>query len=643
MSISTLINRISYSGNGVTTAFSYPYQFLAAADLVVIERDTTTGVETTKALNTDYTVSGGNGSSGTVTAVTAPASGKTWTIYNDPALTQSLDLYENDVSPAETKERAWDRLTLIAQRLKDRIDRSVRLSEGFSSSFDPSMPTDLPRGGVLYVNDATDGLECGPGTAASRASKYLAFDSDGDPIASAGPVSGVPVSSFMETVLDDASAAAALTTLGVSAFIQTLLNDADAATARNTLGASGGLWPASLGGTGLSSYTAGDIPYASGAATFSKLALGSTGKQLVSNGSAPSYEDPIFFKNWIINGNFDFWQRKTTQANITTDTYVADRFKYFSNGGTAARFTLSQSTDVPTQAESGFQSKYSMKLACTTLDGSIGAAEAASVQYRMEGFDYAQLKGKTVVLSFWVKSNKTGTYGIGFRNAGAGLPDRGYAATYTINASNTWEKKTIAVTFNYSGGTDDFINNCGLYIDFSLLAGTDFHLTPTTWTNLSGNQVLQVTTSSQVNFADSTSNEIYFAQIMLNVGATAAPFSRAGGNVGGELKLCQRYYEKSYNHDVDPGAVTSEGHVSLVAAVTGTTETVIPFRVRKRIEPTTVTSYSTDGTASRVRDASVPGNVTPTIDTIGETSARIYWASTDTRVYRFNWIADAEL
>lgn len=52
-----------------------------------------------------------------------------------------------------------------------------------------------------------------------------------------GKDAAVVLSTFAKTLLDDASAGAALTTLGVSAFVQTILDDADAAAVRTTIGA----------------------------------------------------------------------------------------------------------------------------------------------------------------------------------------------------------------------------------------------------------------------------------------------------------------------------------------------------------------------------------------------------------------------
>lgn len=77
----------------------------------------------------------------------------------------------------------------------------------------------------------------------------------------------------------------------ISAFGRSLLDDAAATNGRDTLGASSGVWPATLGGTGQSSFTVGDLLYASTTTALSKLAAGTSGYVLTSGGAgvAPSW------------------------------------------------------------------------------------------------------------------------------------------------------------------------------------------------------------------------------------------------------------------------------------------------------------------------------------------------------------------
>lgn len=178
MTVSTDDPRRSYNGNGTTDTFATPY-FLLNADIKVYVDDTL------QTESTHYTLTGaGVVAGGSVVMVTPPPTGTAnVVIINDPALTQGLDLVENDLNPAETREQAFDRLTIIAQRLADLIDRGVRLSDT-----DTASTLTLP---VL----------------ADRASQFLAFDASGNLIASEG--SGTPTSAFMGTVVAATTAAAA--------------------------------------------------------------------------------------------------------------------------------------------------------------------------------------------------------------------------------------------------------------------------------------------------------------------------------------------------------------------------------------------------------------------------------------------------
>jgi len=135
MTVSTEISRVEYSGDGSTVAFTVPFYFLASGDLVVYKSDTL------QTITTHYSVSGaGDITGGTVTFVTAPASTDTVVIFRDAAITQSVDYVSNDPFPAETHETALDRLTMIAQRNRDLLDRSLVLPDSDVGAPNMSVP-----------------------------------------------------------------------------------------------------------------------------------------------------------------------------------------------------------------------------------------------------------------------------------------------------------------------------------------------------------------------------------------------------------------------------------------------------------------------------------------------------------------------
>ena len=157
MTISTTDSRISYNGNGVTTVFSFPYRFLANGDLVVVSVDAA-GVETVKTLTTDYTITGaGDDAGGSVTMLVAPASGTRLIIYRNTAITQETDYISGDPFPAETHERALDRLTMIAQEIAPNLARSITLPVGDASGLNDTLPAAANRLDKFVVFDATTG------------------------------------------------------------------------------------------------------------------------------------------------------------------------------------------------------------------------------------------------------------------------------------------------------------------------------------------------------------------------------------------------------------------------------------------------------------------------------------------------------
>lgn len=128
MTISTTTSRITYAGDGMTVSFAVPFVFFGADEIDVIERSLESGSEALKVMTTDYTVAGGTGATGTVTAVLAPDASKSWTIARKTKRTQMVDYTPNDPFPAETHERALDRLTALVQELDDKLGRVAVLS-----------------------------------------------------------------------------------------------------------------------------------------------------------------------------------------------------------------------------------------------------------------------------------------------------------------------------------------------------------------------------------------------------------------------------------------------------------------------------------------------------------------------------------
>lgn len=198
MTILSTTSRMSYTGNGAASNYSFTYKIFNEEDLLVTVRHPTTGVETELTLTTDYTVTIASNGTGSIDLVDADQAWLTgaflttaWVlvIRRVVDLTQETDIRNQGAFFPENHEDAFDYMTMISQQLKDEVDRSLKIAE-----------TDNPL--TLKLPTSTE-----------RASQFLAFDADGEPIASAA-VSEYPVSSYMQTVLDDTTAADARTTLG---------------------------------------------------------------------------------------------------------------------------------------------------------------------------------------------------------------------------------------------------------------------------------------------------------------------------------------------------------------------------------------------------------------------------------------------
>jgi len=245
----------------------------------------------------------------------------------------------------------------------------------------------------------------------------------------------------------------------------------------------------------------------------------------------------VNFKNIIINGDMNIAQRGTSVTGITDSlTYhTIDRYK--TQVITAGTWTQTQDTDVPTGQ--GFTK--SLKMDCTTADASLDADDFVIVRQDVEGQNLQYLKygtsnAESITMSFWVKSNKTGTYIIWLYSDNAS--NRHIAKSYTIDTADTWEKKTITFAGDTAQAfTND--NDARLWVYFILAAGSNSTsgTLATSWENyVKANRAV-----GQVNLADSTSNYINITGVQLEAGTTASDFEFLPYDVN--LHRCQRYFQ----------------------------------------------------------------------------------------------------
>jgi hypothetical protein len=284
-------------------------------------------------------------------------------------------------------------------------------------------------------------------------------------------------------------------------------------------------------------------------------------------------DNNINFRNIIINGSMDIAQRGTSATGLGNGDngyYTCDRWRFGEGGTPTYVFTQTQSTDVPTGQ--GFAK--SLKMDCTTAQGSLASGDALRIQQRIEGQNLQYLKkgtsnAESLTLSFWVKSNKTGTYTLEIADADN---SRFNSKTYTISSANTWEKKIIT----YDGDTTGTLDNDNSYsfvLHWWLGAGSDWTsgtFSNGTWgTNVNANRV----SSSQVNLADSTSNEWYITGVQLEAGQTASEFEFLPHDVN--ENRCMRYFEYTTGANSHGGLYSGTTYIGHVF-----------YKVRKRTRPT---------------------------------------------------------
>ena len=288
-------------------------------------------------------------------------------------------------------------------------------------------------------------------------------------------------------------------------------------------------------------------------------------------------------RNRIINGDMRIDQRNAGASVAANGGYTLDRWEV--EASQTGKLNIQQQTSV---VPAGF----SYAAAFTSLSAySVGTSEFFGFRHIIEGFNVADLGwgaagAKTVTLSFWVRSSLTGTFGGAICN---GDNNRSYPFSYTINAANTWEQKTITVAGDTTG-TWGKTNGRGIAIRFGLGAGATYSGTAGAW---AGSDYRSATGATSV--VGTNGATFYITGVQLEAGSVATPFEYR--QYGQELALCQRYYTR-FN------CGTAYGRVLSVAVGNSSTliRPTVQLPVRMRAAASSVdyggALYWYDGTAS---------------------------------------------
>ena len=322
------------------------------------------------------------------------------------------------------------------------------------------------------------------------------------------------------------------------------------------------------------------------------------------------------FRNAIINGNFDIWQRGTS---FTASEYGADRWIHTRSGTThtASRqaFTLGQ-TDVPNEPV----------YFCRTVVSSVaGAGNFSVLLQKLE--DVRTFAGQQITVSFWAKADATKNIAVELAQVfgTGGSPSTSVLAigVTKVSISTSWQKVTVTATVpSISGKTLGSNNNDYLQLDIWFDAGSTY--------------------DSRTDTLGQQSGTFDIAQVQIEPGPVATTFERRP--IGTELALCQRYFEKSYSISIVPGTASSGPGVFGTRCSSSNELGTISFKQSKRVNPSIILYNWSTGATGTWRDGSGATDKTVTAGSIGESSfAFDVTSSVDGNQILGHWIASAEL
>lgn len=277
---------------------------------------------------------------------------------------------------------------------------------------------------------------------------------------------------------------------------------------------------------------------------------------------------------------------------------------------------------------------YSQKVIVTTADTSFAATDVYILQQIILPEDISDLGfgsslAKTVTLSFWVKSNVTGTYTARLAESGA---SRSFTFSFTIPSANTWVRITKTIAGDSSGTWTS-----GAQFVISLGAGSNFHA-PSLNTWQSGNYLAF---PGGADFMGTVSNSFELTGVQLEVGSAANNYARVSPEAS--MRRAWRRYQKSYVDGTAVAAVSDAGAHRYAPWAVATTDWLSIQLTEKMRSTPTVTIYSPGtGASGQTRNTGGASDVAASAVNVSAAAFDLnHTCATLGQGYRAHWVADA--
>lgn len=284
---------------------------------------------------------------------------------------------------------------------------------------------------------------------------------------------------------------------------------------------------------------------ANDAAARAALGSGAVGDALFTAATVAAAETALLLspqptlRNKLHNAAMVFNERGLGSLSAVS-AFLVDRWSGFNNfTSNPGRVSYQQDTAV---FPPGFRSSIKMTV---TAAGAPAAGDYYGFQQGIEGLSVVDLamgtaSAKALAFSLWVRCSIAGAvFPVSVRNAGSIPGGRYWTSTFTVNAANTWERKTFTIPPETTGTWNNDTNMCILVSVFPAVGANNSTANLNAWQSTAGNTLFGY--NSQTQLTNTNGATFHMTGVQLEEGPVATPFEYVPTSV--EFDNCRRYWQ----------------------------------------------------------------------------------------------------